>query len=176
MADDKTSAFAADAGGREAELRAELEALESSRGSAGEVTPVEPAEVDEVEVSDELLTVESELLGRRIEITRPTSAAIAIFQSDASSEVLTDVEKMGVMSDFVRRFMSAKDFREWREQCLAKGSAPFFYESLADILELLTENAIEESEEDWKAAENRVKRRAALKAKEKRSKGDAAKG
>lgn len=175
MADDKTSAFAADAGGREAELRAELEALESSRGSAGEVAPVEPAG-DEVEVTGELLVVESELLGRRIEITRPTSAAIAIFQSDASSEVLTDVEKMGVMSDFVRRFMSAKDFREWRETCLAKGSAPFFYESLADILELLTENAIEESEEDWKAAENRVKRRAALKAKQKRSKGNATEG
>lgn len=172
MADDKTSAFAADVGGREAELRAELEALESSRG---EVAPVETAG-DEVEVTDELLVVESELLGRRIEITRPTSAAVAIFQSDASSEMLTEVERVGVLSDFVRRFMSAKDFREWRGQCLAKRKAEFFYESLQDIIQLLMENAIEESEEEWKAAENRMKRRAALKAKEKRSKGNAAKG
>lgn len=172
MADDKTSAFAADVGGREAELRAELEALESSRG---EVAPVEPAG-DEVETQGEVLVVPSELLGRRIEITRPTSAAIAIFQSDASSEVLTDVEKMGVMSDFVRRFMSPADFREWREMCLSKGNAPFFYESLADILQLLTENAIEESDEEWKAAENRVKRRAALKAKQKKPSKDASEG
>lgn len=182
MADVNTSAFESDvmdAEERKRRLNAELASLEAdnpAESTAADTNLAVPEEdsldsfdEDDAEPAKQFDSKErSDVLGRNIRYTRPTGVAVAIFQSDAVSSVVSDVERMAAMGDFCREYIHPEDFQEWRRECLRRGSGPFFYESMASLVDMLVTNQQEDDEKEWKEAQSRVKRRAALKAKQRR--------
>lgn len=182
MADVNTSAFESDvmdAEERKRRLNAELAALEADNADAAPDTSLAVSDEGSLDSFDEddaepVKQFDSEersdVLGRNIRYARPTGVAVAIFQSDAVSSVVSDVERMAAMGDFCREYIHPEDFQAWRRECLRRGSGPFFYESMASLVDMLVTNQQEDDEKEWKETQSRVKRRAALKAKQRREK------
>lgn len=168
------SAFEADvtaAEDRAAQLRRELAEIEGGPVESPDMDPeIVDADGDPIVDTAERVDVHIDILGRTVNLERPYAVDVAMFQANTGSKVLMDAEKLAVMADFVRKYMDADQFDEWTNECYSKRKATFFYESVMQLIEALMEISIEDSEQDWKAAQSRVKRRAALKAKQNREK------
>lgn len=189
---DHTDAFEADLEqsaperDRRAELQAELDALSADKGAAVATTgPADIADPDagvigedeeDSPVHGDEFTMESAALGITVTLWRPTDVAVTFFQQDSASQVLDDAERLGATGDFVRDHMPPEQWRAWRAAIKAaarrnpKIGGRVFYEAVAEALNALVENVDETDEKEMDAALNREQRRAALKAKQARSK------